>query len=143
MEDLTNEFDSSARRFAEAATALEELKEQIRALTETSEAQQQAKEELQASNVALHAVVQTLSPIGGLGTELLASLQAAVSAAETIFDQTTIKAIRDDVQGLSKEVELLRDRTRAERDEARLKLEEMQSKVQTLPARTRNKHGLG
>jgi len=89
-----------------------------------------------------------------------------VAAAESVFDQGTVKGIRDDVAALSlnmadskrqaeevkgirddvaalsREVESLRDSICAERDEARRELAEMRAKVQALPERIRSKHGL-
>ena len=97
---------------------------------------------LEESGTALHATVEALSPVGELVTELLAALKATVAAAGTVFDQDTIKAVRDDMTALTEEVELLRDGIRAERDEARQELAEIQAKVQALPERVRNKHGL-
>ncbi|WP_419850663.1 hypothetical protein [Candidatus Poriferisocius sp.] len=90
----------------------------------------------------MHATVEALSPVGELVTELIAALKATVAAAGTVFDQHTIKAVRDDMTALTEEVELLRDGIRAERDEARQELAEIQAKVQALPERVRNKHGL-
>lgn len=140
--DPTNSFDASARRFADATGVLEELRNKVIALTDLQEEQSDATNALNGSRAALHTAVEALSPIGKLGTELLASLKAAIAAAEAAIDEETVKAIRDDVAALSGEVELLRDGIRAERDEARRELAEMRAKVQALPERLRNKHGL-
>ena len=138
----TNSFDASARRFADATDILEELRDKVAVLSDYKAQQGQATEALNGSSVALHTAVEALSPVGEIGAELLASLKAVIAAAETAFDQGTVKAIRDDVAALSEEVELLRDGIRAERDEARRELDEMRAKVQALPERIRSKHGL-
>ncbi len=145
MTDTTSppdDFDSSARRFAEAADALEELRDNAGTLADLKTQQVDASQALRESSAALHTAVESLSPVGELGTELLATLKAAVAAAETVFDQDTIKAVRDDTAALSQEVALLRESISAERDEARQELAEMRAKVQALPERVRNKHGL-
>lgn len=142
MASPTNSFDASARRFADATNTLEELRNKVAALSDYQAQQSQATEALSGSSDALHTAVRALSPVGELGMELLASLKAVVDAAETAFDQGTIKAIRDDVAALSEEVESLRDGIRGERDEARRELAEMRTKVQALPERIRSKHGL-
>ena len=138
----TSSFDASARRFADATDILEELRDKVIALSGYQEQQSNLTSALNGSSDALHTAVEALSPVGELGTELLASLKAVVAAAETAFDQGTVKAIRDDVAALSEEVELLRDGIRAERDEARRELSELRAKVQSLPERMRSKHGL-
>ncbi len=140
--NTTNSFDASARRFADASDILEELRNKVIALSDYQEQQSHVTSALDGSRAALHTAVEALSPVGELGTELLASLKAVVAAAETAFDQGTVKAIRDDVAALSEEVELLRDGIRAERDEARRELSELRAKVQSLPERMRSKHGL-
>lgn len=145
MTDTPNppsDFDTFTRRFADAAAALEELRDQIGTLSDLKAQQNQAADELNESNAALHAAVEALSPVGELGTELLSTLKATVATAETVLDHNTIEAIRKDITALSKEVELLRDDIREERDEARKELEELQGKLQALPERVRNKHGL-
>ncbi|MDE0699846.1 MAG: hypothetical protein F4Y27_12230 [Acidimicrobiaceae bacterium] len=140
--DPPSDFDTFTRRFADAATALEELRDQIGILSDLKEQQNQATDELNESNAALHAAVEALSPVGELGAELLSTLKATVATAGIILDQNTIEAIRKDITELSKEVEQLRDGIREERDEARKELEELQTKLQALPERVRNKHGL-
>ena len=137
-----DDFESSAQRFAEAAAALEELRDNLEALEGLKEQQAQTSEALKESSSALHAAVEALSPVGELGTELLATLQATVATAEAVFDQATVRAVKDDIAALSQEVELLRDGIRAERDEALQQLAEIQAKVQALPKRVRSKHGL-
>lgn len=138
----SNSFDASVQRFADATGVLEELRDKVAALSEFQEQQSHATSALNGSRAALHTAVEALSPIGELGTELLSSLKAVVAAAETAFDQGTVKGIRDDVAVLSDEVESLRDSICAERDEARRELAEMRAKVQALPERIRSKHGL-
>ena len=138
----TNTFDASAQRFADATDILEELRDKVAALSDYKVQQSQATEALNGSSAALHTAVEALSPVGEVGAELLASLKAVIAAAETVFDQGTVKAIRDDLTALSEEVELLRDGIRAERDEARRELAEVRAKVQVLPDRIRSKHGL-
>lgn len=137
-----NSFDASVQRFADATGVLEELRDKVAALSDFQEQQSHATDALNGSRTALHTAVEALSPVGELGTELLASLKAVVAAAETAFDQGTVKGIRDDVAALSEEVESLRDSICAERDEARRELAEMRAKVQALPERIRSKHGL-
>ncbi len=141
--NTTNSFDASARRFADATDVLEELRDKVAALSDYQEQQSHATNALNGSRSALHTAVEALSPVGELGTELLASLKAVIVAAETAFDQGTVKAIRDDVAALSEEVKLLRDSVRSERDEARLEVDEIRAKVQALPERIRSKYGLG
>ncbi len=138
----SNSFDASVQRFADATGVLEELRDKVAALSDFQEQQSHATSALNGSRAALHTAVEALSPIGELGTELLSSLKAVVAAAETAFDQGTVKGIRDDVAALSEEVESLRDSICAERDEARRELAEMRAKVQALPERIRSKHGL-
>jgi ABC-type transporter Mla subunit MlaD len=138
----SNSFDASVQRFADASGVLEELRDKVAALSEFQEQQSHATSALNGSRAALHTAVEALSPVGELGTELLSSLKAVVAAAETAFDQGTVKGIRDDVAALSGEVESLRDSICAERDEARRELAEMRAKVQALPERIRSKHGL-
>ena len=138
----TSEFDTSTRRFEEATVALEELRDKIGALSELKAQQDEAAQALEDSNAALHAFIEALSPVGEIGAEMLSALKSAVAAAETTFDQNTIKAIRDDITSLSEEVGLLRDGIREERDQARSELESLQAKVRALPARVRSKHSL-
>ena len=138
----SNSFDASAQRFADATGVLEELRDKVAALSDIQEQQSHATSALNGSRAALHTAVEALSPVGELGAELLSSLKAVVAAAETVFDQGTVKGIRDDVAALSQEVESLRDSICAERDEARRELAEMRAKVQALPERIRSKHGL-
>ena len=138
----SNSFDASAQRFADATGVLEELRDKVAALSDLQEQQSHATSALNGSRAALHTAVDALSPVGELGTELLSSLRAVVAAAESVFDQGTVKGIRDDVAALSQEVESLRDSICAERDEARRELAEMRAKVQALPERVRSKHGL-
>lgn len=140
--DKTGSFEASARRFDDATGVLEELRNKVAALSDYQEQQSEATSALNGSRAALHTAVEALSPVGELGTELLASLKAVIVAAESALDQGTVKAIRDDVAALSEEVELLREGIRAERDEARRELAEMQAKVQAMPPKLRNKHGL-
>lgn len=140
--DKTDSFEASARRFADATDVLEELRDKVVALSDYQEQQSEATNALNGSRAVLHTAVEALSPVGKLGTELLASLKAVIVAAESALDQGTVKAIRDDVAALSEEVELLREGIRAERDEARREFAEMQAKVQAMPQKLRNKHGL-
>ena len=145
MTDTTNppnDFNSSAKRFAQAVAAIDKLRGQVATLYDLRKQQGRATAALEGSGVALHAAVEALAPIGELGAELLASLKSAVSSAEMAFDEGTIKAIRDDIAALGEEVGVLRDGIQAERDEARRELSDMQTRIQTLPRRVRAKYGL-
>ena len=137
------DFDSSARRFEEAAAAIDEIRRNIATLADIKEQQDQATTALRESNASLRAAVEALAPVGELGADMLASLKSAVAAAESVLDQETVKAIRDDIASLSLEVAALRDSTTAERDQALKELADLQAKVAALPERTRKKHGLG
>ena len=135
-------FGAAARRFDEAVEALEDLRSNAATLTELKTQQTEATQALKESNAALHTAVESLAPVGELGTELLAALKETVAAAGTVFDQDTIKAVRDDVATLSQEVTQRRETITVERDEARQQLAVLQAKVRSLPERVRNKHDL-
>ena len=135
-------FSAAARRFNEALEALEDLRGNAATLTDLKTQQTEATQTLRDSTAALHTAVESLAPVGELGTELLAVLKETVAAAGTVFDQDTIKAVRDDITTLSQDVTLLRETIITERDEARQQLAELQAKVQALPERVRNKHNL-
>lgn len=151
MSDETSplsEFETSARRFEDAAAALGELRDKLGTLSNLKAQQDEAAQALEESNATLHAVIEALSPVGEVGADLLASLKSAVAAAETVFDQHAVEAVRDDITTLNEEVSLLRKELRedqdllAERDQARSELESLQAKLRALPERLRNKHGL-